>query len=83
MYSVRKTAINACRTWEHDESEDNKDILTIKALHKLLNKGRNTALQLVQDDDVEPFKVGKQWTVTNESAGRYIRRCSILKMLLI
>ncbi len=50
------------------------DILTIKDLQKLLRIGRNTALRLVQDGDVEAFKVGRQWRVTRESVGRYIRR---------
>lgn len=51
-----------------------KDILTIKDLQKLLNIGRNTALRLVQSGDVEAFKVGRQWRVTRESVGQYIRR---------
>ena len=51
-----------------------KDILTIKDLQKLLNIGRNTALRLVQDGEIEGFKVGRQWRVTRESVGRYIRR---------
>ena len=51
-----------------------KDILTIKDLQKLLHIGRNTALRLVQDGDVEAFKVGRQWRVTRESVVRYIMR---------
>ncbi len=51
-----------------------KDILTIKDLQKLLHIGRNTALRLVQDGEIEGFKIGRQWRVTRESVGRYIRR---------
>lgn len=51
-----------------------KDILTIKDLQKLLHIGRNTALRLVQDGEIEGFKVGRQWRVTRESVGRYIKR---------
>ena len=51
-----------------------KDILTIKDLQKLLNIGRNTALRLVQDGEIEGFKVGRQWRLTRESVVRYIRR---------
>ncbi|MBP1543506.1 MAG: helix-turn-helix domain-containing protein [Oscillospiraceae bacterium] len=54
-----------------------KDILTIKDLQKLLHIGRNTALRLVQDGEIEGFKVGRQWRVTRENVGRYIRRCSM------
>ena len=51
-----------------------KDILTIKDLQKLLHIGRNTALRLVQDGEIEGIKVGRQWRVTRESVGRYIKR---------
>ena len=51
-----------------------KDILTIKDLQKLLHIGRNTALRLVQDGEIEGFKVGRQWRVTRESVIRYIAR---------
>lgn len=51
-----------------------KDVLTIKDLQKLLHIGRNTALRLVQDGEIEGFKVGRQWRVTRESIFRYIQR---------
>ncbi|MBP1543094.1 MAG: helix-turn-helix domain-containing protein [Oscillospiraceae bacterium] len=51
-----------------------KDILTIKDLQKLLHIGRNTALRLVQDGEIEGFKVGRQWRVTRESVVRYVKR---------
>ena len=51
-----------------------KDILTINDLQKLLHIGRNTALRLVQDGDVEAFKVGRQWRVTREKVISYLRR---------
>ena len=51
-----------------------KDILTIKDLQKLLNIGRNTALRLVQDGEIEGFKVGRQWRVTREKVISYLRR---------
>ena len=53
-----------------------KDILTIKDLQKLLHIGRNTALRLVQDGEIEGFKVGRQWRVTRESVVKYIRLTS-------
>ena len=51
-----------------------KDILTIKDLQKLLHIGRNTALRLVQDGEIEGFKVGHIWRVTRESVALYIKR---------
>ena len=53
-----------------------KDILTIKDLQKLLHIGRNTALRLVQDGEIEGIKVGRQWRVTRESVVKYIRLTS-------
>ena len=55
-----------------------KDILTIKDLQKLLNIGRDTALRLVQDGEIEGFKVGHVWRVTRESVVRYIMRNNYL-----
>ena len=51
-----------------------KDILTIKDLQKLLHIGRITALRLVQDGEIEGFKVGRQWRVTREKVISYLRR---------
>ena len=51
-----------------------KDILTIKDLQKLLHIGRNTALRLVQEGEIEGFKVGHTWRVTRESVALYIKR---------
>ncbi len=51
-----------------------KDILTIKDLQKLLHIGRNTALRLVQDGEIEGFKVGRQWRVTKMEVAKYINR---------
>ena len=54
-----------------------KDILTIKDLQKLLHIGRNTALRLVQDGEIEGFKVGRQWRVTRNAIMKYIQRNSV------
>lgn len=51
-----------------------KDILTLKDLQALLNIGKNTALRLVHDGEIEGFKVGHVWRVTRESVALYIKR---------
>ena len=51
-----------------------KDILTLKELQELLHIGKNTALQLVQNGEIEAFRVAKQWRVMKESVARYIRK---------
>lgn len=51
-----------------------KDILTLKELQDLLHIGKNTALRLVQERDIEAFRVGKQWRIPRESVWRFIRR---------
>lgn len=50
-----------------------KDILTLKELQDLLNIGKNTALRLVQNGEVEGFRVGFQWRILRESVIRYIK----------
>ena len=51
-----------------------KDILTLKDLQELLHIGKNTALRLVQNGEIEAFRVGKQWRVSKESVAKYIWR---------
>ncbi len=51
-----------------------KDILTLKELQKLLHIGKNTALRLVQNGEIEAFRVGKQWRIVREDIIRYLKR---------
>lgn len=53
-----------------------KDILTLKELQELLHIGKNTALKLVQNGDIEAFRVGNRWRVMRESVAKYIRKFS-------
>lgn len=48
-----------------------KDILTLKELQELLHIGKNTALRLVQSGEIEAFRVGKQWRITQNSIKKY------------
>lgn len=54
-----------------------KEILTLKELQELLHIGKNTALRLVQNGEIDAFRVGNQWRVLRESVEKYIRRSSI------
>lgn len=51
-----------------------KDILTLKELRELLHIGKNTALRLVQNGEIEAFRVGKQWRIVREDIIRYLKR---------
>ena len=51
-----------------------KEILTLKELQELLHIGKNTALKLVQNGEIEGFRIGYQWRVLRESIIRYIKR---------
>ena len=51
-----------------------KDILTLKELQELLHIGKNTALRLVQNGEIEAFRVGKQWRIVREDIIRYLKR---------
>ena len=48
-----------------------KDILTLKELQELLHIGKNTALRLVQSGEIEAFRVGNQWRITQNSIKKY------------
>lgn len=52
------------------------DILTLKEVCATLKIGKNTALKLLQNSDLEGFRVGNQWRVTKESLFAFIRRFS-------
>lgn len=52
------------------------EILTLKEVCATLKIGKNTALRLLQCDDLEGFRVGNQWRVTKESLFAFIRRFS-------
>ncbi len=49
-----------------------KDVLTLKELQELLHIGKNTALRLVQSGEIEAFRVGNQWRITQNSIKKYI-----------
>lgn len=51
-----------------------KDILTLKELQELLHIGKNTALRMVQNGEIEAFRVGKQWRIVRENVIRYLKR---------
>lgn len=51
-----------------------KDILTLKELQELLHIGKNTALRMVQNGEIEAFRVGKQWRIVREDIIRYLKR---------
>ena len=51
-----------------------KDILTLKELQELLHIGKITALRLVQNGEIEAFRVGKQWRIVREDIIRYLKR---------
>ena len=51
-----------------------KDILTLKELQELLHIGKNTALRMVQNGEIEAFRVGNQWRIARENVIRYLKR---------
>lgn len=52
-----------------------KDILTLKELQELLHIGKNTALRLVQNGEIDAFRVGKQWRILRESVVKFLIHC--------
>lgn len=52
------------------------EILTLKEVCATLKIGKNTALKLLQNGDLEGFRVGNQWRVTKQNLFTFIRRFS-------
>ena len=46
--------------------EQTPDILTFKECQELLKIGKNTLLDLLHNEEIEGFKIGKQWRIKKE-----------------
>ena len=56
---------------------DNLDILTVQELMDLLYIGKNTAYQLLQDGEIQAFRIGNTWKIPRGAVDAYIlKRCT-------
>ena len=49
------------------------EIMTLRECCAILKVGKNTMLKLLNDKQIEGFRVGNRWKVTKESVVEFIR----------
>lgn len=51
-------------------------LLEIHEIQKLLGIGRNKVYSLIRSGEIEAFKIGREWKVTEDAVDNYIKRQS-------
>lgn len=58
-------------------------IMEINGLCEMLDIGKNTAYQLLNDQEIDAFKVGTVWKIPKKSVEEYIdRKCNERKKVM-
>lgn len=58
-------------------SNDNLEILTVQELMDLLYIGKNAAYQLLQEGQIQAFRIGNTWKIPRGAVDAYIlKRCT-------
>ena len=58
-------------------------VMEIDGLCELLDIGKNTAYQLLNDQEIDAFKVGTVWKIPKKSVEEYIqRKCNERKRIM-
>ena len=56
---------------------DNLEILTVQELMDLLYIGKNAAYQLLQEGQIQAFRIGNTWKIPRKAVDEYIiKRCT-------
>lgn len=55
-------------------NEEIIELLTVEDLMELLNVGKNTAYQLLENGEVKAFRIGRVWKIPRKSVYDYIER---------
>lgn len=50
------------------------EILTVEEMMELLNVGKNTAYQLLENVEIKAFRIGRLWKIPRKSVYEYIER---------
>ena len=54
-------------------------VLTISDLREILNIGRNTAYNLLNNGDIQAFRIGRTWKIPKDSLIYYLNQWKIQK----
>lgn len=49
------------------------ELITIEEVMKILKIGKNTAYQLLEDKEIEAFRIGNKWKIPRSSVYKYIQ----------
>ena len=52
---------------------ENDKVLTLEEMRKYLRIGRNVALRLLQEKEINGKKVGNQWRILKSEVDKYLR----------
>lgn len=53
--------------------EQYDNLITVKEMQEMLGVGKNTAYELVRQNKIECFRIGKLWKIPKEAVEKYIR----------
>lgn len=48
------------------------ELITIEEVMKILKIGKNTAYRLLEDNEIEAFRIGNKWKIPRSSVYKYI-----------
>jgi len=50
-----------------------EELITIEEVMKILKIGKNTAYRLLEDNEIEAFRIGNKWKIPRSSVYKYIQ----------
>lgn len=50
-----------------------EELITIEEVMKILKIGKNTAYHLLEDKEIEAFRIGNKWKIPRSSVYKYIQ----------
>lgn len=50
-----------------------EELITIEEVMKILKIGKNTAYRLLEDKEIEAFRIGNKWKIPRSSVYKYIQ----------
>ena len=55
------------------EAVTQKELITVDEVMKILKIGKNTAYHLLEDNEIEAFRIGNKWKIPRSSVYKYIQ----------
>ena len=50
-----------------------EELITVDEVMKILKIGKNTAYRLLEDNEIEAFRIGNKWKIPRSSVYKYIQ----------